>query len=317
MLKFRVSQRETTVKVHHSQQKKAEKLGIHLEESGAMIRATWPMRNMSCYGVDARWAIEQMEALQRLTHLAEERGFSMGVRHSLTTPTMVHLNFDGSEWSRDAKTPAIWWNERMENPILRGDSPEPEPFEAAVAKLNPEPLEFQEDKPHTIAKVPTNGAIAHQQGFTAADCPYAEQEEGNEDFDRWNREFDEDADKVENTEKEADPQPHSVVKSKYRAIYAERGHATHCGDELAIAMNGLMHNKAGTNIEILDMICAANEVDISKYSRTTKGWQGRLRMTARNMLASKVRANGGVLKLPEQMGGELRLSKEWVGSDAD
>jgi hypothetical protein len=292
--------------IHHQHHKKAEKLGFQLEESGSLVKATLLMRGFSIYATDAKWAIDQAEAIERLAKAAEERGYILTIRHSLASPMQVHLEFDGGMFSKEAKTPLVWWNEAKFIPELNGETL------AEIAGMPQNKVEFTEDKPHTVAKVPTDGGVAYQQGFATVDCPF---DDGTEEAERWDAEWDAAADTAaETVEPEAEPQPHSVVKSKYRAIYAERGHATHCGDELAILLNGLMHNKAGTNIEILGMICAANEVDISKYSRTSKGWQGRLRMTSRNMLASKVRSNGGVLKLPESMGGEQKLSAEWVAN---
>jgi len=164
--------------------------------------------------------------------------------------------------------------------------------------------EFEEDPPPTINKIPTNGMKAYEDGFTAADCPF---EEGTNEFDKWNEQFDEAADNAEEAEKEEEPQPKSVVKSKYRAIYAENGTPTTCGDDLALKLNALLKNDGGTNIELLDEICRLNDVSLEKYNRTSHGWQGRLRMTARNMLAKKARDNGGTLALPEMLGGVMKL----------
>ncbi len=159
-----------------------------------------------------------------------------------------------------------------------------------------------------IGGVHRNGGIAYREGAPAADCPFLED---SPEFDQWNDEWDEAADEAEAEEK---PQKSgSVVTNRYRANYSESGHPTHCGDELAVLLNGICLNKAGINMELFEEICKYNGVDLSKYKRTGKGWQGRLRMTGRNLLASKVRDNKGTLMMPEGLGEDsYQLSQEWV-----
>jgi len=93
------------------------------------------------------------------------------------------------------------------------------------------------------------------------------------------------------------------------------GHPTTCGDELANLLNNLCLTKSGIDMPRFEAICMANGVDLSKYNRTTNGWQGRLRMTGRNILAGKVFAAGGVV-LPPIEGAEpqYQLSSDWMAS---
>jgi hypothetical protein len=164
-------------------------------------------------------------------------------------------------------------------------------------------------EPSRINGIPTNGDLAYKEGWFAGDCPYMEEDN---DFQRWNDEWDAAADEHEN---EKPPKIGSVVTNRYRAVYSESGHPTHCGDELALLLNSLCSNKAGTNISLFESICAANHVDLSKYNRTTKGWQGRLRMTGRNLLAKRVAANGGRLYMPEGMQPDsYQLDTDWVSN---
>jgi hypothetical protein len=135
--------------------------------------------------------------------------------------------------------------------------------------------------------------------------------EEDDDFARWNDEWDAAADDHEDKANKA-PKVGSVVTNRYRAKYSESGHATHCGDDLAVLLNSLCTNKAGTNLEIFEAICQVNGVDLSKYNRTNKGWQGRLRMTGRNLLSKRVAENGGKLMLPEWVGTEHQLDRDWV-----
>jgi hypothetical protein len=160
-----------------------------------------------------------------------------------------------------------------------------------------------------INGVPISGALAYKEGVLAGECPYMEEDP---DFARWNNEWDEAADEAEIKRVEP-PKVGSIITNRYRANYSEQGHPTHCGDELAIYLNEMCTNKGGTNMELFEAICAANGINLAKYNRTTKGWQGRLRMTGRNLLSRKVREAGGKLMLPEGMSSEFyQLSPSWV-----
>lgn len=202
----------------------------------------------------------------------------------------------------------------------------------AKRSKNTKNVKIEEPKP-----VPEDGAQAYAAGFSAADCPYPETDGDN--FDRWNEEWDNAAEaftdsaastkaimEVDEERSEeggedggaADVEvDKSVVKAEYRARYAEAGHPAHCGDELAVLINQLcLPEKGEFDIARFETICKANEVDLSKYNRTNRGWQGRLRMTGRNILAGKVFANGGVVKMGglEFAENEYRLSAEWMAS---
>lgn len=253
-------------RIHHTQHQKAQKLGVQLEESGQFIRAIWPMRNIAVFGVDAKWAIEQMEATQRLVRYAEDKGSELSIRHNIAQPTMVHLIIDG-EPTKESNAPMVWWNQVDKLGFLSGVG-EPK---VAIKVVGPQGEPIDEDPSEDEIEQP----------------------------------------RAQDTEEEALPAK-SVVKPKYRAIYAEAGHPAHCGDELAEKLNNLVNNSKGTNIEFFQMIMQANEIDMSKYKTTGNGWQGRYRMTGRNLLAKKLRDNGGVLKLPN--GEVLQMSSEWMSN---
>lgn len=102
----------------------------------------------------------------------------------------------------------------------------------------------------------------------------------------------------------------SVVSTTYRAKYAEAGHPNTCGDWLANILNDYCLNKEGFSIEQFEPICAMNGVDLSKYNRETRGWQGRLRMTGRNLLGRRI-ALKGVLVLPDK---EVKVDAEWLAA---
>jgi hypothetical protein len=163
-----------------------------------------------------------------------------------------------------------------------------------------------------IAGIPIHGGDAYRDGVPAADCPYFED---SDDFSRWNTQWDEAADKEEEEEKNAISKNRvgSVVTNRYRSHYTELGHPTHCGDDLANLLNNICQNKAGTNLQLFESICAANGINLSRYNRTMKGWQGRLRMTGRNLLAKRLIEKGGKLDMPEGWIPEYyQLGSDWV-----
>jgi hypothetical protein len=106
----------------------------------------------------------------------------------------------------------------------------------------------------------------------------------------------------------------SVVPDVYKQRYAAAGHPEHCGDWLAVTLNDLTRvvivdgkAKESFSIDKLETIAEANGVDCSRYLvNKSNGWQGRFRMTVRNILA-KVVAIAGVMHVPGEVdGGEDR-----------
>ena len=181
----------------------------------------------------------------------------------------------------------------------------------------PQPVPFAEDKPRKIGGVPTSGREAHLKGFTIVDNPFLREDaDESEDSAKWEEDWEQSAEEALLAGEEApEEKTGSVVKSKFRAIYAERGHPTHCGDELAVRLNQLVITGDKTDIGAFQQIMAVNSVDMSKYNTTNPGWQGRYRMTGRNKLAKVVHANGGLLKLPETWGmNDIHMSQEWMQS---
>jgi len=231
---------------------------------------------------------------------------------------------------KDAKTVEAFWPERAvtttgasasealdkmrELQANTHDEDQQEQVEPSIepdTESNTEPA--KPEIPRDSKGVPLDGGTAHAEGFTAADCPYTSETDDEEQyaaFETWNEEFDAHADEAE------EEKGGSVVKEEYRARYAEMGHPTHCGDDLAVLLNNLCQtSKNGTDLSRFEAICEANGVNLAKYNRTSNGWQGRLRMTGRNMLAKRVYEAGGVLKTPvEGAEPEYRMSDEWMAT---
>lgn len=117
---------------------------------------------------------------------------------------------------------------------------------------------------------------------------------------------------------EEDEKSGSVVPDKYKEQYKEAGHPNTCGDWLA---NELKDRTTGSNgkldVDAVDEIARLNGISLAKLNTTSNGWQGRYRMTARNMLV-KVVAKQGFLTVPSEEGdhGEVKAPAEWVSSNA-
>lgn len=111
----------------------------------------------------------------------------------------------------------------------------------------------------------------------------------------------------------------SVVKTAYKAKYAERAVASGLSrkaaqrstwDWLAVSLAGECLGKNDRiDIDRFLSTLEANGVDHSKWQNRSKGWEGRLRMTGRLAL-QKVVAETGILKTAD--GEELEAPAEWV-----
>ena len=128
-------------------------------------------------------------------------------------------------------------------------------------------------------------------------------------------------DEEEEEEEEEEETSGSVVPEKYKVLYAERGNPTHCGDWLALTLNKLCRvmdgKKETTDLDRLEAIANANGVAPERWGKlgvATNGWQGRFRMTVRNML-TKVCAGQGYLFVPEGCGvdadTQIEAPREW------
>lgn len=120
--------------------------------------------------------------------------------------------------------------------------------------------------------------------------------------------------------------PRSVVKPTYKLRYLDRANAmarkpkgvptkalkrSSC-DWLAVELAKLVLDpKAKLVVGQFDAVLEANGVDPAKWNRTSKGWQGRLRMSGRLALEPIVAAEG-VLHVP---GGEaIPAPRQWVAA---
>jgi hypothetical protein len=104
----------------------------------------------------------------------------------------------------------------------------------------------------------------------------------------------------------------NIVKERYRRAYAQAGHPRHCGDELALLLNRLCLIDDVFDLTRFEAILAANGVSIARYKkRITQGWEGRVRMTGRNILARVIREHGGQMKTPNE-GVIYQLSEDWL-----
>lgn len=119
----------------------------------------------------------------------------------------------------------------------------------------------------------------------------------------------------------------SVVSDVFKQRYKERGRKADCGDWLALTLEQycrVMDTESGREVTDLDRfitIATANGVDGERYLNTThnRGWQGRVRMTVRMILAKRV-ADKGFLFVPEGNGTksdvEIKAPSAWAKANA-
>ena len=259
---------------NRSQQKKLQAMGCTVQVHDDHVTTFWPMYSLQIHGVNITEAISQMEAAQVLKEYYPDATF----RHSPDNLRMVNLEHQGLYLSDSYKTP----HELLV--IMENGGGFDQRFDlSALMPGEQDPEQIEPEQPADVERIngiPTNGAIAHKEGIASGDCPY-DTEENYEEFERWNREWDEAADAAEEEEEPSG----SVVKDKFRARYAELGHPSHCGDWLADILNNLLKANGQTDMERCKAIYEANGVDMSKYKTSGNGWQGRYRMTGRNKLA--------------------------------
>jgi hypothetical protein len=281
--------------IHHAQQKSAESMGYTLEEvDNGLVRAFMASVGQQIFGVSAKDAMNQMIAFQNILKRDPEIRFQPSTpptlgqlrrtdndfltRGTATTPVELYRNYDKLIWQKVEPIEEEPVHHVADADISTEDGPEPEPFEET-------PKPPVEDTPvikRSEKGVALDGATAYKEGIMAADNPF---DEGTEEGDAWDAQWDQAADEAPDP---ADKKGGSVVASRYRTKYKEQGHPTHSGDWLAILLNNFCVGKKETDLAMFERICGLNGVDTSKYNRTTPGWQGRVRMTGRNLLARQI-----------------------------
>lgn len=323
--------------IHHAQRRKAEKLGIALNEVGDRVEAFIPRFNSRIQANTAAGAIQQAEAIIAIKAIDDQ----IVLKQQADEPTLVTAHWMGKRAVGGATTPIAWHSAIKDDRISWEVEPDEEEVEvtdeqmdqfeeddsetvAAIAKDGLEPIqrsmEAEADKVEAaeaverIKGIPIDGKIAYSEGITAADCPYTSETDSDEEYQnflRWNEEWDAAADEA--TGDEEAKTSGSVVKPHYRAKYAELGHPNHCGDWMADTLNAVCLTKDGAfMLEPFEAICEANGVNLAKYDRTKNGWLGRLRMTGRNLLSSKVYANGGKMLMPD--GSIKQAPEDWMAT---
>lgn len=320
--------------IHHAQIRQAEQYGFTLEERPPHVRAFHPSTATQIFGVSAKDAIAQMLAFLNIHSKDPDVRFNTSpdeVRLGWlrrgdawwntepSTPVDLYRNFDSAEWKIDAFLEGAKSDTGYMGGAYGGD--EPQPTGETVDRIedtfepDPHPKDPPVDATPVIARsgngVPLDGAIAYKEGIMAGDNPFPE---GSPEGDIWDSQWDQAADEAPGP---AEKRTGTVVASRYRTKYAEEGHPNHCGDWLAELLNNFCVGDKHTDLETFERICAMNGVDTSKYNRTTNGWQGRIRMTGRNLLA-KVVFDKGQIVVPnaEMESGEqvITAPADWMAS---
>jgi hypothetical protein len=281
--------------LHSATLKKAEKMGLILSEDPqtAVVTAHWVEHNVYAYGANSKLALDEAEALQKIKAMNNEWRI-VNMKEPDQNLVQVFNDDRSLVFDRAGATPKD------------------------TLMLLREWLDADKPREWMVTAVPLDGGEAYRAGFMAGDNPYAgdgdaDGEEMTELSEAWDAAFDEAADAAEEPD---DEEPGgSVVKNEYRIRYAEAGHPNHCGDWLANLLNNLILGKTATDLQKFEDICAANGVDTSKYKRSGNGWQGRLRMTGRNLLAKRV-FEAGQIVLPGIGEGEdgqiVKAPSDWM-----
>lgn len=298
--------------IHHMSVKRAEKIGVQLSEYDDEVRAFWPQRGIEVFGNTVDEAMKQVQSAQALYNLGYRvKPWKKGARLCAVFAVEGGAVYDGKYDTPFAIHQRVLKKQPPVEPLDPEDQVEDEPTKPKKQDPNVE----------RINGVPIDGGIAYKEGIPAGDCPYSSEgladqsgddAEGDEyeNFVRWNEEWDAAADAAED---EDGSKGGSVVKDKYRAKYAEMGHPTTCGDWLATILDNLCLTKKNTDLGRFTAICEANGVDMSKYDQSNPGWQGRYRMTGRNLLAKRVYLAGGVLLTPiEGAEPQYRAPADWM-----
>lgn len=310
--------------IHHSTVKSAEKQGIVLSVEGSVIRAFIPSKAVLAYGVSGKDAIKQVLAA------AEIRDYTEGdIKYVPDGAKAIgSLQHSSGDMSVEQSTPTgllelikggkVTWEGQSDDtmPTVTVETVDTieDTFEEDQHPKDP-PVDDRPVIKRNENGVPFDGAIAYKEGITAADCPFSS--EGDEDeyaaFEKWNEEWDAAADTAEEEKGEGGG---SVVKSKYRTKYKEEGHPNHCGDWLAELLNNYCVGDKHTDLVTFENICSMNGVDTSKYKREGIGWQGRIRMTGRNLLAKKVYQNRKIIVPEPDRGGtmEIEAPADWLSA---
>jgi hypothetical protein len=125
------------------------------------------------------------------------------------------------------------------------------------------------------------------------------------------------------------PSSRSLVDGTYKAKYAHRASemqrlpkgvsrkaaARSCGDWLAMTIAAIcLDERNKLVVDRFEALLSANGVAHAKWNRTTKGWQGRLRMTGRLALQRVVAEAQGELEMPD--GSTIVAPKSWTAKHA-
>ncbi len=130
---------------------------------------------------------------------------------------------------------------------------------------------------------------------------------------------------TETDEDEEEKPTSSVVPVRYRELYRRVSDGTNCGDWLATTLNESCKDGIGKRapfkIDVFHHILMLNGVNLTGAWVTNRnnGWQGRYRMTGRNML-TKIVAGTGILlvghpETPDDVK-ELTAPQAWIERNA-
>lgn len=119
------------------------------------------------------------------------------------------------------------------------------------------------------------------------------------------------------------PAPRTVVKTVYKHRYQDKAKARGLTDKASRRGNGdwlqreLQEETVGKdgklNLPRLEAILDANGVDYSRWNRTTRGWEGRIRMSG-SMVLRGIVGKSGIFRTPDHI---VDLNKLATEGDAE
>lgn len=297
-------------------------MGFNIEDRGDVVLAMHPSTGTQVFGVSGKDAVAQMAKFLTI----HEREDDLRFKPLSAENTKGYLfNTAKNSYTQETGTPTelykLWGPNKLTWGNDRPQLDEPEPTGEVADTIEDTFVEDEHPKdPPTsgatapIARsensVPLDGAVAYAEGILAGDNPF---EEGTDEADLWDTQWDQAADEAPEDEGQ---QGGSVVKGRYRQLYKELGHPNHSGDWLAVLLNNYCVGDKHTDLETFESICGLNGVDLSKYNRTTPGWQGRIRMTGRNLLAKVIYKNKHIV-VPNDTSDESGAISRIVEAPAD
>lgn len=121
---------------------------------------------------------------------------------------------------------------------------------------------------------------------------------------------------VEDTDEDEEKASGSVVPSKYRKLYAERGNAANCGDWLAGWLDGRYTIEGKFSRAGFSELLAANGIElVGKWATASgNGADGRFRMNGRQKLVKRIATTE---QFVDEAGNKVAIDADWLATQVE